>query len=208
MNTLELFAGTKSFSKVMAKHNHQTFTVDNNKESNPDLCKDIMEVSLEDLPKDIDVLWASPPCQTFSIAAVSHYCQNGFPKNIGAITGRALLYKTLWLIEKIKPKYWFIENPRGMMRKEGVLIYLQNCSANRKTITYCQYGDKRMKPTDIWTNCNSWIPKPPCSNGSSCHEKAPRGSKTGTQGLKGDIERGIIPESLFEEILGCINKKK
>lgn len=30
----------------------------------------------------------------------------------------------------------------------------------------------------------------------TCHEKAPRGSKTGTQGLKGAVQRSVIPEEL------------
>ena len=72
---------------------------------------------------------------------------------------------------------------------------------HRKTVTYCQYGDTRMKPTDIWTNCDNWIPKPTCKNGSPCHISAPRGSSTGTQGLKSAIERAIIPEELCEEIV-------
>lgn len=58
----------------------------------------------------------------------------------------------------------------------------------RHTISYCQYGDNRMKPTDIWTNDLKWIPKPPCKNGDKCHISAPRGSITGTQGLKNSIE--------------------
>jgi len=33
------------------------------------------------------------------------------------------------------------------------------------------------------------------------HEKAPRGSKTGTQGLKGNYERSIVPYELCKEIL-------
>ena len=75
----------------------------------------------------------------------------------------------------------------------------------RHTITYCQYGDNRMKPTDIWTNSNTWIPKPACKNGNNCHVSAPRGSRTGTQGLKGAYERSKIPEKLCYEILkSCI----
>ena len=34
-----------------------------------------------------------------------------------------------------------------------------------------------------------------------CHERAPRGSKTGTQGLKGSKERSVIPERLCEHIV-------
>ena len=71
----------------------------------------------------------------------------------------------------------------------------------RHTVTYCKYGDTRMKPTDIWTNSDKWVPRKACKNGDSCHESAPRGSKTGTQGLKGAYERSKIPKELCNEIL-------
>lgn len=45
-----------------------------------------------------------------------------------------------------------------------------------------------------------------CKNGDKCHESAPRGSKTGTQGLKNAKLRGIIPEKLFYEIFEVIEK--
>lgn len=77
----------------------------------------------------------------------------------------------------------------------------------RHTVTYCQYGDNRMKPTDIWTNCSEWKPKPMCKNGENCHESAPRGSKTGTQGIKGAKDRGVIPPALFYEIFEHIGDK-
>lgn len=57
-----------------------------------------------------------------------------------------------------------------------------------------------MKPTDIWTNATWWTPRPVCKNGMPCHIAAPRGSKTGTQGVKGYKDRSRIPEALFEEI--------
>ena len=110
---------------------------------------------------------------------------------------------TLDIIEYFKPKYFFIENPRGKLRKLDVIK-----GYDRSTVTYCQYGDKRMKPTDIWTNnlmdCfneKGWNPKPMCKNGMPCHESAPRGSQTGTQGLKGNYERSIVPYELCKEIL-------
>ena len=40
-----------------------------------------------------------------------------------------------------------------------------------------------------------------CHNGDSCHVAAPRGSKTGTQGLKGAKERSVIPQKLCEHIV-------
>lgn len=101
----------------------------------------------------------------------------------------------------LEPKYYFIENPRGGMRK---MDFMQDLP--RYTVTYCQYGDKRMKPTDIWTNHPSPNFKPMCKNGSDCHESAPRGSKTGTQGLKGSKERSIIPVELCKHIVEICEK--
>ena len=105
-------------------------------------------------------------------------------------------------MNQLQPKYYFIENPRGLMRKMGAVEYL-----NRHTVTYCQYGDKRMKPTDIWTNLD-WTPKEMCKNGQPCHEAAPRGSRTGTQGLKNNYERSKIPYLLSREIIETILHKE
>lgn len=71
----------------------------------------------------------------------------------------------------------------------------------RYTVTYCQYGDTRMKPTDIWTNHPDPKFKPPCHNGDPCHVAAPRGAKTGTQGLSGSKERSVIPAELCRYIV-------
>lgn len=71
----------------------------------------------------------------------------------------------------------------------------------RYTVTYCQYGDFRMKPTDIWTNHPDPQFKPPCNYGDPCHEKAPRGTRCGSQSLKDATERARIPEKLCEHIL-------
>lgn len=71
----------------------------------------------------------------------------------------------------------------------------------RYTITYCQYGDTRMKPTDIWTNYPNPNFKPMCKNRDKCHVAAPRGSKTGTQGLQNSIERSKIPEEFCDYIV-------
>ena len=84
------------------------------------------------------------------------------------------------------------------MRKMDAVQYL-----TRHTVTYCRYGDKRMKPTDIWTNA-PWTPRLMCKNGMPCHEAAPRGSSTGTQGLESAYERSKIPYELCKEILESI----
>ena len=77
----------------------------------------------------------------------------------------------------------------------------------RYTLTYCQYGDTRMKPTDIWTNHPDPKFLPPCRNGDPCHVPAPRGSRTGTQGLKGAVERSRIPEAPCEHIVDICEER-
>ena len=67
-----------------------------------------------------------------------------------------------------------------------------------------------MKPTDLWTNLiekELWTPLPMCKNGEPCHEAAPRGSKTGTQGLKNNYERSKVPQELCLEIIKVLENE-
>ncbi len=203
MKTIELFSGTRSFSKSANIRNHSTFSVDNNPEFKPDVCCDILNLLLTKEFNEVDVLWASPPCTSFSVTSISSsWVGNYHPKRVETALGMAYVLKTLEIIKEIQKKnpnlIWFIENPRGVLRKMGFMEGLK-----RYTVTYCQYGDERMKPTDIWTNLKGWNPKPMCKNGDSCHVPAPRGSKTGTQGRKNSIDRFQVPEKLCLEIIKC-----
>ena len=200
LRTLELFAGTRSFSKVAGSLGHQIFTTDYEEIDGQDLVDDIRNLSAKDLPTDVDILWASPPCEGFSVAAIGHNWTGGYrgyiPKSDSARRSIELVQHAVRIIEEVKPTFWFIENPRGLLRK----LDLIPAGGVRHTVTYCQYGDTRMKPTDIWTNATWWTPRPMCKNGDSCHISAPRGSRTGTQGIKGYKDRSRIPEELFKEI--------
>ena len=197
MNTLELFAGSRSFSKVAEELGHRVYTTDNQDFENIDQVCDIFDFDVNKLPYAPDMVWTSPPCTSFSVASIGHHWnKDNTPKTEKAELGVAIVKKTIEIIEQLEPKYWFIENPRGKLRK---LDFMQDFQ--RKTVTYCSYGDMRMKPTDIWTNFD-FATRPMCFNGNrDCHhEPAPRGSKTGTQGLKGDYLRSQIPPALFEDI--------
>ena len=205
MKLLELFCGTKSISNVFAEMGVKTFTIDFNPKFNPDLCIDIMDLDISMLPWMPNVVWASPDCRTWSIASVGHHWNNHIPKTDECKKGVELLNKTLDIIEEINPLYLFLENPMGMMRKYPRIQKLSEIYFHH-TVTYCKYGDLRMKPTDIWTNNPNWHPKPMCTpkrkgTVNNCHhEKAPRGSKSGTQGLKSAMERSRIPRALCVEI--------
>ena len=205
MKVLELFAGTRSIGKAFEEKGHDVFSVEWDRSfKNIDLYKDIYELSAKEILEKFgkpDVIWASPDCSSYSIAAISHHRKREENGNLAPVSEYAKFcdrvnQHTLNLIMTLSPKYWFIENPRGGMRKMDFIHGLP-----RYTVTYCQYGDTRMKPTDIWTNHPDPKFKPMCKNGDPCHEKAPRGSRTGTQGLNGSKERSVIPAELCRHIV-------
>ena len=220
MDILELFSGMESFSKEARKRGHNCETLDNNLKFNPTYQ---MSVTSFKPKKEYDMIWASPPCTTFSVASMGTHWKGGkeayVPKSEACRMGIVLLKRTIKIISLVKPKYWVIENPRGVMRKVideyfktyGITDY------HRTTAWYCQYGDSRAKPTDLWTNIPNYKAKS-CKNyrydkkgnilNKHCHhESARRGAKTGTQGLKGNMERSIIPRQLCDEILDNISEQ-
>lgn len=209
MKVLELFAGSRSIGKESEKQGYEVFSSDINDFEEIDYVVDIREFNYKEIPFVPDILWCSPPCTGFSVACIGRNWVKGeefTPKTDSSRLGVEIMEKTLEIIKhylKVNPNLiWYIENPRGKMRKAPHWSNIENI---RHTVTYCQYGDDRMKPTDIWTNNYEWTPKPMCKNGNPCHISAPRGSRTGTQGLKGNYNRSKIPQKLCEEVLKSVN---
>ena len=205
MKVLELFAGTRSIGKAFEARGHEVFSVEWDKDfENIDLYEDISKLTAQDILRLFgkpDVIWASPDCTTYSVAAISKHrrkCENG---NLAPISEYARFCDAtnahvVRLIQELDPRFWFIENPVGGLRKMNFMLGLP-----RYTVTYCQYGDTRQKPTDIWTNHPKPQFKPPCHRGDPCHEAAPRGSRTGTQGLKNGKQKAVIPPMLCQHIV-------
>lgn len=206
IKVLELFRGTGNLSRYFRQRGHSTLTVDwDITIEGIDLYADIGSLTAADIIERFghpDVIWASPDCTTYSVARIGkHRRLNPITKNLDPISEYAKFcdevnQHVLALIDELHPTYWFIENPRGGLRKMKWMSELP-----RYTVTYCKYGEKRMKPTDIWTNHPDPQFIPPCKNGDPCHERAPRGSRTGTQGMKTKREKAKIPDKLCEHIV-------
>jgi hypothetical protein len=206
MLIFDFFAGTGSSTQAFLDNGHKVIRFELDQQFKADEHVDIMSLRASDLIAKYgkpDFIWASPPCTAFSVASIGHYWHSAnSPKNETAKKAVELVRHTRNLIEEISPTFGFlIENPRGMLRKLDVLSDLE-----RRTVTYCQYGDSRMKPTDLWGGVLGWAAKAACKNGDDCHESAPRGSRTGTQGLSGARARSMVPYELGLEILDAIKK--
>ena len=222
MRILELFAGTRSIGKAFEARGHEVFSVEWDKDfKDIDLYADIGQLSAREVIERFglpDVVWASPDCATFSVAAISYHRRlNKYTGSLEPITEYAQFCdkvdrNVLAIIRELQqerrrqglpPLLYFIENPRGGMRK---MDWMQGLP--RYTVTYCKYeldkplDQRRMKPTDIWTNHPNPKFKPACKNGDKCHVSAPRGARTGTQALKGSKERSVIPVLLCEHVVG------
>jgi hypothetical protein len=214
-----MFAGTCSFATVAKARGHQTFTTDFDPKFKTDWTGDVMKFNVRELmDRPPDVIWASPPCEAFSVVVIGRNWHkdlrdaegNPMPKLPRAEVGIKIARRTLEVIEEVAawrrelglPELtFFIENPRAMLRKFPMMMKLPI----RHTVTYCQYGDRRQKPTDIWTNCKDWKPRPMCDKGAPCHVAAPRGSTTGTQGMKNYMEKARVPAQLCEEVLAVVD---
>ena len=206
MLVFDFFAGTKSSTQAFEDAGHRVITFDNDTRFDVTENVDIFSLHAHELIARYgrpDFVWASPPCTAFSVASIGHHWhQTGTPKTEAAALSMRLVAHTRQVLEDLNPTVGFvIENPRGMLRKLPILDGLI-----RQTVTYCQYGDDRMKPTDLWTNIVDWEPRLACRNGASCHEAAPRGSRTGTQGRAGAVLRSMVPYELSREILEVAEK--
>lgn len=149
-------------------------------------------------------------CTTYSLAAISkHRKKNSETGNLDPISEYAkkcdeVNRHLLKLINDLRPKLWFIENPRACLQN---MTWMKPLDKYKYLITYCQYQlsdpieKRRMKPTNLWTNHPDPQFKPPCKNGDPCHMAAPRGSRTGTQGMKNAKERSTYPKNLIKHIV-------
>lgn len=211
MRVLDLFSGLGGFSQAFKDRGHLVYTVEINPDLPADMHADISELEPAELifpDGPWDIILASPPCTCFSIASCSTHWwppgngwsqtkfgpmgqQGRIPKTQAAADSLDLVIHTLFLINVHRPRFWVMENPRGILRK---LIHPPT-----QTVTYCRFGDTAMKPTDLWGNLPpvDWSDKM-CHNGNPDHIRAPRGSETpgSTQGRKGNQLRGKVPYGL------------
>ena len=201
MRLLELFAGTGSIGRAFREKGWEVVSLDIDPKSGADITADILEWDYKDYEKGrFDAVWASPVCTMYSIARTTAKT----PRDL--LWADSLVRRTLEIIEYFDPKVWGFENPAsGLLKHRDVVAGL-----HYKDISYCAYGYPYRKYTRIWTNSESWVPRPKCCQAMPCpiirEGKHPMSAQRGPcRGKgKGDVcslgQLYSIPEELCQEL--------
>jgi|TARA_R110002110_G_C13182992_1_gene693771 site-specific DNA-cytosine methylase len=162
MNVLELFSGTGSVGKCAKELGYDVLSIDI--DGRADITCDIMDFDYKSYDKDhFDIVWASPPCASFSVLQYGWIGRNRNGKiftrqdietNMTTI-GDPLVKRTLEIIDYFKPELWFMENPNtGNLKSREYMKDLPYY-----IVDYCMYSDwGYRKRTRIWTNKKDWKP--------------------------------------------------
>lgn len=162
MRVLELFSGTGSVGKVAKEMGWEVVSLDL---KNADIETNILNWDYKVYsPGHFDLIWASPPCDTFSVLRKSwigrklkchggQVCTRELLQNDIDTLGLPIVRKTEEIIDYLKPKHYFIENPQTGQMKDYI-------SRPFYDVDYCKYADwGYQKRTRVWTDLKGFVPK-------------------------------------------------
>jgi hypothetical protein len=170
---------------------------------------DVLDFDHRKLRTAPSIVLASPPCTKFSVASLRWYWgkiegYDGYVPGKQAREHIKLFKKTMDIIYETGTHFYVVENPMGMAK---------HVMGDKDHRTYfCIWNDTdpetgkkpAKKPTDLWYHLPSEIEWPPLVKDT--WELAPRGSHTGTQGIKDKAVRALIPYALSDFIRYTIDE--
>ena len=157
MKVLELFKGSGSITNYYSNSDVEVISLDILENYNPTICCDIMDFDYKQYPVGyFDIISASPECKIYSsFQYIFHIGIGKKHKDKNDLENKQkndskFINKTIEIIEYLKPKYYFIENPLS----SNIWKYIENKNYIDKYIIvdYCYFGYDYKKPTKILTN--------------------------------------------------------
>jgi site-specific DNA-cytosine methylase len=211
VNVLDLFSGLGGWSQAFVERGHNVLTLDSEPWFGADIQMDVRDWDM-DLPWRPDFILAGPPCTAFSLMKARLNWKwddkRYVPASFKAREAVSVVEAGIEVIEKLKPRWWVLENPVGMLKSSGLL-------GDPQTLWQCHVGRAEAKPTHLWGRWPKALKLPPLCHirrkghleNCCCHDhtSSPRGSKTGTQNIsdRGDwILRAKLPYEMSE--LFCV----
>ena len=200
LKVLELFSGTGSVGEVFRQGGHEVVSLDIRSigDEKPTHQVDIMEWDYKQYPPGtFSVVWASPPCEHYSIART----RAKTPRNLPHYD--ALVEKAVEIIDWADPAYWFIENPEsGLLKKRP---FMQDFPW--ADVDYCMYGAFYRKRTRLWGRLPPhWKPRKLCSfhcHACGDHRRHPTTAEQGSGWHLNQLHK--IPPLLVRELVMAIS---
>ena len=198
---LDLFSGTGSVGKAFAERGYEVVSVDIEGHFKPTIVADVLTWDYKQCfkPGHFDVVFCTPPCSQFSRAKTTA------PRDLEQ--GDALVKKALEIVQYLKPKRWFLENPRvGLLSTREYMKGIPYVD-----VDYCQFAPwGYKKPTRVWGDISISQVQNKLCDGLTCPnlEDRPNGRKGHREILGGLHMRATrnqkyrVPEALICHLCG------
>ena len=129
LKVLDLFSGTGTIATAFRRAGHEVDSLDLDPRFSPTLCVNVLEWKYKELPRGhYDVIWASCPCEQYSIARSKARA----PRDL--MLADSLVLRTQEIISWFAPRCYFVEHP------EGSLLWRRFKWPRLVTTSYCSYG--------------------------------------------------------------------
>lgn len=156
--TVEIFSGSGTLSKAISPARFFKITIDNRQRKNvcePDYKMDILKIPVDSsIFSQAHLLWFGLPCTAWSNASGNfHINKSGILISDTAKKSASILAHAINIINYNRPLYWVIENPRGRLQKQNMMIhFLETYPGVIKNFSMGSFGFPSQKPTQLFTN--------------------------------------------------------
>ena len=194
MRVLTLFSGTHSVGKVCTELGWEEVSLDWAHPSTFNVNVHDWDYQSLYKPGHFDIVWASPDCSQFSKARYN--CPR--PRDLDTADKGVL--KTLEIIEYLRPRYFFIENPETGLLKSREYMH----SRPYTVVDYCMYGWCFRKRTAIWSNISHELDALLKKCNKQCGAFVDGKHVASIEYSFGGAKRGMIPPLLLHTIFSKV----